>query len=193
MTEIHSKKLRRFAASVNFEIEEQIEQIKENAEIEKEELLKNTEERVLQESFIRIQKAVKDIEYKYRRAEALQEYEYNIEVLKHRSVLIKMIFAFVEQKIIGFVQSEGYGDFLIKQLENEDLSGAVIKVSEKDMKYAQALEKASGCSVEADEDIVFGGIALYYEEKGIINDKSFDTALNEQMQSFSSKFSFKDN
>ena len=192
MTEIHSKKLRRFAASVNYEIEEKREQIQQQAEIEKEELLKKTEERVLQESYVRIQKAVKDIENKYRRAEAFQEQELHVEVLKHRNVLIKMIFMFVEQKISQLVQSEEYEKFLIGQTENEDLNGAVIKVCERDMVYAQAIEKASGCKVEVDEDISLGGILICYNEKGIVNNKSFDNAFEEQQQTFSSKFSFND-
>ncbi len=190
MTEIHSKKLRRFAASVNYEIEEKIEKIKQEAEAEKEVLLQETEDRVLQESYVRIQQAVKDIEYKYRRAEQLQKYEHNVEVLKHRGVLIKMIFAFVEQKINNFTQSESYGDFLVNQLAKEDLNGAVIKVSERDMKYSEALEKASGCKVEADNDIQLGGVCLYYYEKGIVVDKSFDTAFAEHQQTFTSDFTF---
>ncbi len=191
MTEIHDRKLKRFKASVNAEIEGQIEQIEQQALEEKAQILKAAEDRILNDSYIRIQKAVKEIEGKYRRMTALHEQELRTEVLKHRNTLVKMIFAFVEQRINGFVNSQEYEKFLVKQIENENTQGAVIKVSEKDLKYKQTLEKASGCKVEADDDIVLGGIALFFEEKGIIIDKTFDNALDEQKQTFSSRYSFR--
>lgn len=191
MTEIYSQKLERFAASVNSEIEEQIEKIQQDSLTQKQELLKKTEDRVLNESYARIQKAVRDIESKYRRISALREQELNTETLKYRNELVKKIFEAVETKIIEFTQSEKYEGFLIKQLENENTEGAVVKISERDMKFRESLEKTSGCTVEADSDIELGGITLLFEKKGIVIDKTFDNALEEHRQSFSSKYSFK--
>ena len=191
MTEIYSQKLKRFAASVNSEIEEQIEQIQQDSLTQKQELLNKTEDRVLNESYTRIQKSVRDIESKYRRIFALREQELNTETLKYRNELVKKIFEAVESKIIEFTQSEKYEGFLIKQLEKENVKDAVIKISDRDMKFRESLEKASGCTVEADSDIELGGIALFFEKKGIVIDKTFDNALEEHKQSFSSRYSFK--
>lgn len=191
MSDIFNEKLMRFASSVNSEIDEKIEQIKQQAEAERTVYFQKTEDRVLLECYEKIQKAVRDIESKYRSVAALCEQESYAQVLKSRKALVDKIFDNVKERIIEFTASDKYISYLKKQLENENLTGAVIKISPRDAKYKTALADFSGCTVEEDSDIRLGSLIIFYEDKGIINDKTFDNALEEQKRSFTSKYNFK--
>lgn len=191
MSDMNSQKLSRFAQSVNADINEQIAAIRRETAEEKENILKAVEEKVLYECYQKIQKSKRKIEGRHRREAALKEQELRREVLTQRNVYVKRIFESVEEKIINFVNSDKYEDYLISQLKDVKLDGAVVKISENDRKYMKSLCENSGCSVQVDEDIKLGGIAIYFEEKGIIIDKTFDNALEEQKQSFYTNYSFR--
>ena len=191
MTDLNSQKLSRFAMSVNSDVNEQIIKIRRESAEEKEAILKAVEEKVLYECYNKIQKAVRRIEGKYRRESALEEQELRTEVLQCRSGLIKKMFDAVEEKIINFVNSDKYEEFLLKQIKSEDIENAIIKISEKDEKYIKTLSEHSGCVVQTDSAIVLGGVMLLFEDKGIIIDKTFDNALEEHKQNFFLNYSFK--
>lgn len=191
MTDLNSQKLSRFAMSVNSDVNEQIAKIRRESAEEKEAILKAVEEKVLYDCYNKIQKAVRKIEGKYRRASSLEEQELRTEFLQCRSDLIKKMFDAVEEKIISFVNSDKYEEFLLKQIECEDIKGAIIKISEKDEKYLKTLREHSGCDVQTADDIVLGGVAFLFEDKGIIIDKTFDNALEEHRQNFFLNYSFK--
>ncbi len=191
MTDLNSQKLSRFAMSVNSDVSEQLAKIRRETAEEKTAILKAVEEKVLYECYSKIQKAVRKIEGKYRREAALEEQELRTEVLQCRNGLVKKMFEAVEEKIVDFVNSNKYEDFLIKQLGGEDLKGAIIRISEQDEKYIKTLREHSGCVVQIAEDIKLGGIALLYEDRGVIIDKTFDIALEEHRQNFFMNYSFK--
>ncbi len=191
MSDMNSQKLSRFAQSVNADINKQIADIRRETAEEKENILKAVEEKVLYECYQKIQKSKRKIEGRYRRANALKEQELRRNVLMQRNEYVRNIFKAVEEKIINFVNSDKYEDYLISQLKHINLEGGIIKVSENDHKYMKGICGSSGCSVQVDEDIKLGGIAIYFEEKGIIIDKTFDSALEEQKQCFYSNYSFK--
>lgn len=191
MIENQAEKLSRFASSVNLEVDEKIQLIEKQALDEKSELLEKTENKALEEAYVKIQKAVRDIEGKYRRNIALKEQKLRTDVLKHRDELSHKIFETVEEKIIKFTNSDRYQSYLKKQLENEDLKDAVIKLSEKDIKkYGKVIENITKSSLEADSDIQLGGLLIVYNNKGIIIDKTIDSYFEECKNSFSSKYKF---
>ncbi|MGN0612675.1 MAG: V-type ATP synthase subunit E [Porcipelethomonas sp.] len=191
MTENQAEKLARFASSVDFEVEEKIKKIRQDSLSEKTKLLKQTEDKALSEAYTRIQRAVRETEGKYRRITALKEQELRTEALKHREALSKKIFEAVEKKLSDFTKSDKYKAFLENQLKNEDVSGAVIKISERDEGYADMLHRLSGCPVETEKDIRLGGIEIFFPDRGIIIDKTLDSAFDEQKNSFTAKHSFK--
>ncbi len=194
MIENQAEKLSRFASSVNLEVDEKIQLIEKQALSEKSELLEKTEDRVLEEAFLKIQKAVRDTEGKYRRKIALKEQELRSETLKHREELSRKIFEAVEEKIINFTNSDKYGSYLKKQLENESLDDAVIRMSEKDLqKYSETVKNITGCPLEADENIHLGGLMVLYKSKGIIIDMTLDSLFEEHKDNFSAKYSFEQN
>lgn len=194
MIENQAEKLSRFASSVNLEVDEKIQHIEKQALNEKLELLEKTEDRVLEEAFLKIQKAVRDTEGKYRKKIALKEQELRYKILKHREELSRRIFEAVENKIVGFTNSDQYALFLKKQLENENFDNAVIKMSERDFqKYGETIKKITGCILETDENIRLGGLTIYYKLKGIIVDMTLDSFFEEQKDGFSAKYNFEQN
>lgn len=194
MIENQPEKLNRFASSVKLEVDEKIQLIEKQALDERSELLEKTENRILEEAFLKIQKAVRDTEGKYRRNIALKEQEFRTDILKHRENLSKKIFDAVEEKIINFTESDQYESFLNKQLENEDFNDAVVKLSEKDMKkYSEIIKNKTGCLTEADDDIRLGGLQIVYKSKNIIIDKTLDSFFEEQKESFYSEYNFSEN
>ena len=191
MIENQAEKLSRFASSVNLEVNEKIQLIEKQALDEKYELLEKTENKALEEAYVKIQKAVRETEGKYRRNIALKEQKLRTDVLKHRDELSQKIFKSVEEKIIDFTNSDKYSIFLRKQLENEDLKEAVVKLSEKDMKkYSQIIADISKNPPEIDNDIQLGGVLIVYNDRGIIIDKTIDSFFEERKNSFSSEYKF---
>lgn len=194
MSENQAEKLSRFVSSVNLEVDEKIQLIENKALAEKSELLEKTENKALEEAYSRIQKAVREIEGKYRRSIALKEQELRTDVLRHREELSRKIFESVREKIISFTNSDKYEIFLKKQLENEDLNGAAVKLAEKDLeKYGKLIENITGHLPEADNDIQLGGVLIVYNSKGIIIDKTLDSFFEERVNSFSSEYNFDEN
>lgn len=191
MIENQPEKLNRFASSVNTEVDEKIQLMEKQALEEKAEMLENTENKILEEVFLKIQKAVRDIEGKYRRNIALKEQELRTDILKHRESLSNKIFDAVKDKIISFTDSDKYEAFLEKILKNEDLTDAEIRLSQKDMeKYSKIIQNKTGCHAKYDNDIRLGGVQIVYKSKNIIIDKTLDSLFDEQKERFYSEYHF---
>ncbi len=194
MIDNQPEKLNRFASSVNTEVDEKIQLIEKQALEEKSEMLEKTENKILEEVFFKIQKAVRDTEGKQRRKIALKEQSLRTDILKHRESLSNKIFDAVKEKIIAFTDSDKYMSFLEKMLQNEDMTEAEIRLSEKDMKkYSEIIKSKTGCPVKADSDIRLGGIQIVYESRNIIIDKTLDSLFEEQKERFYSEYNFNEN
>lgn len=194
MIENQPEKLNRFASSVKTEVDEKIQLIEKQTLEEKSEMLEKTENKILEEVFLKIQKAVRDTEGKYRRNIALKEQSLRTDILKHREGLSNKIFDAVKEKIIAFTDSDKYEAFLEKLLQNEDMTEAEIRLSEKDMqKYSEIIKNKTGCIAKSDNDIRLGGIQIVYKSKNIIIDKTLDSLFEEQKERFYSEYNFSEN
>lgn len=186
------QKLNRFTESVNSEVDEHISSIIDEANRLSSEKIKKTEDDCLQDAFNKIQKSVRDIESRYRRLYALEEQKCRMDVLKHREKLANEIFADIKKKICDFAGSEQYSDYLMKAASREKLSDStIIVVSPRDEKYGKAISDEYNYRYKTDENIELGGLMLVDDEQGLIIDKTFDSELEEQKKSFSSRYSFK--
>lgn len=191
MDELLSQKLDKFTKSVNVEVEERINKIIDDANKISDEKLKKAEDDALLDAYNRIQKSVHDTEAKYRRMYALEEQKYKMDALRHREMLSQTIFKDVEEKLVSFSESEKYEDYLENLLSKEKISeNAVIVLSSKDEKYSDNLKKKYSNEIKFDDSIEIGGLLIIDSEQGLIIDKTFDSALEEQKKSFSSKYSF---
>lgn len=192
MDDIQARKLEKFNESVNTEVGEHIGKIMDEANRLSEETLEKAEDDALLEAYNKIQRAVRDTEAKYRRLYALEEQKYRMNALKYREELSQKIFSGVERRISEFTSSEKYGDYLMNIADREKLSEtAVVAVSPRDEKYSEKLKAKYGREVRQDDSIELGGIMIIDPEQGLIIDKTFDSALEEQKKAFSSRYGFK--
>lgn len=191
MDESQAAKLDKFMVSVNSEVEAQIDSIIKDAEILKKEQLEQAEDEALLEAYNRIQKSVKDIEGSCRREYALKQQTLRTDILKHREELTESIFASVRNKISEFTESDKYESYMFSLVDSEKIEGkAVIAVSQKDSALSAKLKSRTGWDVETNEKIKLGGLEIIDGEKGIVIDKTLDSALEEQRKNFSVRYSF---
>lgn len=192
MDEVQARKLEKFSESVNSEVEEHISKILGEADELSSEKLEKAEDDALLDAYNKIQKSVRDTEAKYRRMYALEEQKFRMDALKHREELSDKIFGGIEKKLAEFASSEKYGDYLFSIAEGENLSGSgEIAVSPRDKDLGEKLGEKYGCEVKIDDSIELGGLMIIDKEQGMIIDKTFDSALEEQKKAFSSRYSFK--
>ncbi len=112
-------------------------------------------------------------------------------VIGHRDELADTVFGAVEKRLAEFRKDQKYVNLLIKNLLLMHVSdNSEIFLSPDDMKYADTLKKAiPSCNAKflPDEKIHLGGLSVYNAEKGIISDKTFDSAVEEQRRVFTGK------
>ncbi len=192
MDEVQAQKLEKFTRSVNIEAGEHITKILDKANKLSDEKIQKAEDDALSDAYNRIQKSVRETESKYRRMYALAEQEFRMETLKHREELSQKIFKDVEVKIAEFASSDNYECYLKKLIDEETLSeNSVIVLSPKDEKLGEKFKTEYGYEVKLDDSIILGGLSIIDSSQGIIIDKTFDNALEEQRKNFSSMYNFK--
>ncbi len=191
MDELQSEKLEKFMVSVNGEVDTRIRSMIGDAETVRQERLNCAEDEALLEAYSRIQKSVKDIEADYRRQYALKEQSLRNGLFKFREELAERIFSGVKRKIYSFIKSDKYESYIFSLIENETAGeNAIVMISENDMIFLQKLENKFGYKVMADKNIKLGGIAIIDSERGIVIDRTLDSAFEDQRKNFSSRYSF---
>lgn len=192
MDEMQTEKLQRFTESVNIEVEEHITKIINEANEQSRNALKSAEDEALLDAYNKIQKTVKETEAKYSRMYALEEQKMRMDSLRHREELSEKIFSDIEEKLYSFAKTPSYADYLMKIVAEENYSKcAVLSLSPNDSKYSDKLSAKTGCEVRLDDSIKIGGVMIIDAERGVVIDRTFDNALEEQKKSFSSKYSFR--
>lgn len=184
---INASKLGRFQAAVDEqadkEIAQRVAQIRElksaagkvRAQAEnREELAKIRAEHNADET--RIKKELSRCDFEIERA-----------VLSHRKELIDSFFEELKAELCEFTRSDKYEAHLKKSLEKAEKalgSDFVVLVKAADIDKVRSLTKNE---VQVDPDIVIGGICAKNEEKGLFDDFSLDSALDEEKEAFVSK------
>lgn len=190
MAENNAEKLQRFTRSVEADIVKQAEQMKNAADEKYAEAIKAAKENASREAYEKINKAENTINAKYRRDRALEEQKLRKEHLLRRQELKESVIENVRQRLIDFAATSDYLSCLSNMLKGEELTNAVIGLSQRDMKYAQELKKQFDIEVEEDSSIMLGGLSVSYRNSDMMIDKTFDSMLEDQSARFSSRFSF---
>ncbi len=115
--------------------------------------------------------------------------EANNMLFMRRREILDGVYASVEEKIAAFTSSEAYSDFLVKSAaataENLDESTIVFFLKPDDMKYAALLkDKHPNCTVEADSEIVLGGLKAKDGSGRISLNDTLDIRFEEQKKKF---------
>ncbi len=187
-TSYREEKLKNFSAAVNSQVDSEIAAILDEAEKEKNIILNSAEAEAMFASEKHFSTGTKKNDYNYIRDLSVAELEMKKAVLNHRQKLASHVFSAVEEKISEYRKTPEYLESLIKTLLIINISGDTeIFLSNDDIKYAGTLKKAvqsGNVTFKADEKIQIGGLSVYNVSKGIINDKTFDSALEEQKKLF---------
>lgn len=190
-----AEKLERFSIAVNEKIDAQIDEILSEAETEKDNIIKSAKEQAEIEAEEKINSALSEINVKYKRKKSQVQQESKKELLLHREKLTKQIYDNVKKKIVEFTSSSEYVSYLCKLLEGEDISGnKIIRMRQQDFKLKEDIQKALNlaCEFEVDDNIEYGGVAIYDTKSHVINDKTIDNAFEEQKNQCCLRYSFLD-
>lgn len=185
MEEKQQKKLDSFVRAINRDIDAQIKEMCLSAQTEGEQLLCESTQTAQEEAEERVRRTLEDTEADFRRQLAQTELDCRRALLAHRESLVAELFASVRERLTAYTASDAYPDYLRGLLRGESLSGAVIRLCERDMAHRAYLQSlAGGCEIAADPAISLGGLAIYYPQEQKIIDKTLDTAFDEQRRAF---------
>lgn len=183
-----NERLDRFKKAVSAEIDEKAAALVAEGEAEAERILSEAKDAVRGEG--RISAAPVRGAYSAVRAASAAELEKKKSVLRRREELISAVFDDVKEKLAALRSTDEYFDFLKKAAEASGaVSGSVIRLSPEDMRYEARLRMALGIEAdfEPDSRIMLGGLSVYFPDRGIMSDRTFDTALEEQRKTFAAK------
>lgn len=186
-----NEKLKVFIDAVNDEIDGEVSRILADAEKRKKAVLAEAENFSADEMGKTIGSASAKNGNLYLRDVSKAELNMKKSVIEHRDELAGTVFDAVEKRLAEFRKDQKYVNLLIKNLLLMHVSdNSEIFLSPDDMRYADMLKKAiPSCNATflPDEKIRLGGLAVYNVEKGIISDKTFDSAVEEQRRVFTRK------
>lgn len=182
------KKLQKFISAVNEDVDEKIAAMLAEAEKEKSRIISEAET----EAELKAEKYFNEKSKKngtgFVKEISAAELDMKRKILIHRDKLSDSIFQQVKERLAEYRKTNAYADSLIKTLLLLNVNGsAEVRLSPDDMKYADALKKvvkSPDTVFCADESIKLGGLAVYCKDKGMIIDKTFDLAIEEQRQAF---------
>ncbi len=185
------EKLGRFAKAVDDEVTIQINEILQQAEANRKVILEKANDESLYEAYDKIKEQIKKISNKYVKLVAKSELESKRKVLLHREKITSMVMDNVKNSLVSFTESPEYKDYLTGLLKDEfssvkTISDITVFLSENDMKYSDDIKAlfGKGLNVEKRDSIKLGGLCICYTDKGIMKDKTLDSALVEQKAQF---------
>ncbi len=119
----------------------------------------------------------------------LSRCDFDIEkaVLSHRKELIDGFFDELKDELCRFVASDKYEEHLKKllaQAEAELGKDFIVLAREEDI---EKLKRLTHNEIRVDYEIIIGGICAEDEERGLFEDLSLDTALDEEREAFVNK------
>ncbi|MBQ8781705.1 MAG: V-type ATP synthase subunit E [Oscillospiraceae bacterium] len=189
-----NEKLRKFIEAVNSEAEARASEILTEAEQEKKRIISAAEEKGRREAELYLDDKKSNAGRDFVREVSRAELEMKREVLLHRDELTNQLFAAVEKRVAEYRKTPAYAEKLKEMLTAAQVDGdAEIMLAPEDMKYADSLKKAlktDKAVFKEDQNIRLGGMAVYFKEKGVVIDSTFDHALEDQRSEFISGNAF---
>ena len=170
----NDEKLSKFSTAINHYAQEQREKIEQEIAEYKQAQLEEAERQVLHEAYQLIQ----------------GEMNARKQLLEKRRQIEEEVFDKAKNRLIDYTKSAQYPSLLQKYTRGlSELfpeSGTVLCVKKDDLQYEDLLRQAfaKDCTVQADQDILIGGVRAFHAEKGIMADETLDTMLESQQEWF---------
>ena len=111
-------------------------------------------------------------------------------LVEKRDELVKNIFEQAKNKLIAFVESDEYKDYLIDHIQKigqeYQMTGCILNLRKEDMKYQKELVKAYGFDIEVkdNDQIHLGGFIIENPVTHVVCDETLETALENQKDWF---------
>ncbi|MEG0313752.1 MAG: hypothetical protein RR646_00620 [Erysipelotrichaceae bacterium] len=108
------------------------------------------------------------------------------DIIGEREKLVNSVFKETKDKLVEFVASKDYKEFVVKKISKakKEYGFKDVIILMKDSNYKElAIETYGEANFKEDEDIVIGGFKII-TNTGIIIDETLDTLLNEQKDWF---------
>jgi len=190
-------KLLQFSKAVEDEVEMQVQQILDEAEASRKQLIEKSNDESLN-AYNKIKEEMKKISAKYVKIVSKTELDSKRRILQFREKLSNEVVENVKIKLSDFANSDLYMQYLIDSLKGvlateSENTEIVVLLSNKDIKLANGLKKEFNANVSFEEsnDINIGGLSVYFKNKNVLIDKTLDAALLEQKEIFNSDSSLK--
>lgn len=181
-------KLAKFQAAVFAEIDMKTAQIKQEAELLKEQELEKNKDIQLDKSYNYIQKKSSEIKKKYKREVAKFSLDKKRELLIKRNEITSRVFGNVTNKLTTFAKSSEYKSYLINSIKKfigqNNLPSVNLFLSQSDMVYEkdimQLFDGICPCVIASSVDITIGGFIASNPDKGIYFDETLEQRLSDQ-------------
>lgn len=198
MADIQEDKLELFEQEIMQRAQAQRDATLAETERMKQEALGQEEERLLGESFRRIQVQIDEIKTENVKEISRETLALKKELFRQREQYLSQMIADARVELLSFAKSDRYEAYFLGKIRELAAlwksEGSTIKVRPEDMAYEPHIHEIyGGCTVEADPKAVsLGGAVLVNRECGVEVDLSLDAALAGQREWFyrSSNFHF---
>lgn len=187
---VESEKLERFERIVFSEVDEQIKNELQCANVDKEKMFEELNDQVLYDVYEKIRAQIKRIQNDYVRKAAQYELDAKRAVLKYREDLAKSLFKSISEKLAAFVSGPDYVDNLKQKLigafAEHNTKGAVVYLRSEDIALFEQLQSAvdTPFEVRPEPKIKLGGLVVYFPEEAVAMDMTLDAALESEQRAF---------
>ena len=186
-----AEKLERFEKAVYKEVNIQVNEILNQAESSRKEIIEKANDDSLNEAYDKIKQEIKKISAKYTKLVSKAELDCKRDILVHREKLASKIIENVRNSLISFTQSDKYKDYLInlikQEIENlDENSEPVFFLSKKDMQFADEIREKlnQDICIQEKDCIKIGWLFIGYKNQNVLKDNTLDSALSDQKCEF---------
>ncbi len=181
------EKIARFEEAINKESEAKAKAVISAAEHRAKESVSSADDVYLEKVYNFVSTETKNIKRKYAKLVSQKEFEASKTVFVHRNRAVEAFFEDMAKEISDFSKTPEYQQDLANLLseiekENGFASDTVAYVKAED---AEAVKKLyPSLNVKADKKIKLGGVTVFYPNKSLYIDKTFDSAFEQQKEEF---------
>jgi V/A-type H+-transporting ATPase subunit E len=136
-----------------------------------------------------MQRQIHEIENRYKQSLTKYELDSRRSLLLFRNELSEQVFESVREKLRAYTKTEEYGKHLILELTNAvkefPYDDVTVLLQADDMKFQIEIHQVlPDVVIKEDPKNHLGGFILLYEEKGVLADMTYESALQEKKKDF---------
>ncbi len=188
------EKVAAFENVITKETDEKIKKYQEDLKAYEELELEKTKNLEYEKMFTYMQAQVHQIQSKYKQLLTKEKLSSRRELLSFRNGLTDKVFGLAEEKLLAFSSTKEYQTYFVEELkkalaefpDEASRKRVEILVKKEDLKLEAEIKKlfGEGVTVTGDKKNRLGGFILRDNEKGLLVDKTFASALLDRRPEF---------